>query len=77
MKDKQIFIKKSTQEIEPFLTQELERSLQYSGASKDKIENILFIIKPFIYDGISSNEIYKRAFAFSLLENIKPIAFPK
>lgn len=64
MKDKQIFIKKSTQEIEPFLTQELERSLQYRGASKDKIENILLIIKPFIYDGISSNEIYKRAFAF-------------
>lgn len=41
MKEKQIFIKKSTQEVEPFLTQELERSLQSSGASKDEIKKHL------------------------------------
>ena len=61
MKEKQLFIKKISKEIEPFSTQKLEHSLQSCGATKNEIETILIKIQPFIYDGISSNEIYKRA----------------
>ena len=64
MKEKPIFIKKSNKEVEPFLTHKLEQSLQRSGASKEDIENIISKIQPEIYDGISSNEIYKKAFAY-------------
>lgn len=64
MKQKPIFIKKNSIDVEPFSTQKLEHSLQRSGASKEDIENIISKIQPEIYDGISSNEIYKKAFAY-------------
>ena len=64
MKQKPIFIKKNSIDVEPFSTQKLEQSLQRSGASKEEIENIISKIQPEIYDGISSNEIYKKAFAY-------------
>ena len=64
MKQKPIFIKKNSIDVEPFSTQKLELSLQRSGASKEEIENIISKIQPEIYDGISSNEIYKKAFAY-------------
>ena len=64
MKQKPIFIKKNSIDVEPFSTQKLELSLQRSGASKEDIENIISKIQPEIYDGISSNEIYKKAFAY-------------
>ena len=64
MKEKPIFIKKSNKEVEPFLTHKLEHSLLRSGASEEEIENIISKIQPEIYDGISSNEIYKKAFAY-------------
>ena len=40
MKQKPIFIKKNSIDVEPFSTQKLEHSLQRSGASKEDIENI-------------------------------------
>ena len=64
MKQKPIFIKKNSIDVEPFSTQKLEHSLQRSGASKEDIENIISKIQPEIYDGISSNEIYKKVFAY-------------
>lgn len=64
MKEKPIFIKKSNKEVEPFLTHKLEQSLQHSGATKEEIENIISKIEPDIYDGISTNEIYKKAYAY-------------
>ena len=64
MKQKPIFIKKNSIDVEPFSTQKLEHSLQRSGASKEDIENIISKIQPEIYDGISSYEIYKKAFAY-------------
>lgn len=63
MNQKTIFIKKNSKESEPFSIQKLEQSLQRSGASKDEIETIISKINSAIYDGISSNEIYKKAFA--------------
>ena len=64
MKQKPIFIKKNSFDVEPFSTQKLEHSLLRSGASEEEIENIISKIQPEIYDGISSNEIYKKAFAY-------------
>ena len=64
MKQKPIFVKKNSIDVEPFSTLKLEQSLQRSGASKNEIENIISKIQPEIYDGISSNEIYKKAYAY-------------
>lgn len=64
MKQKQIFIKKNSFDVEPFSTQKLEHSLLRSGASEEEIENIISKIQTEIYDGISSNEIYKKVFAY-------------
>lgn len=64
MKEKPIFIKKNSFDVEPFSTQKLEHSLLRSGASKEEIENIISKIEPDIYDGISTNEIYKKAYAY-------------
>lgn len=61
--EKQIYIKKSNDEIELFSFEKLRQSLQSSGASKDVIETIINRIKPDINDGMSSNAIYKKAFA--------------
>ena len=63
MNQKTIKKKKNSKESEPFSIQKLEQSLQRSGASKDEIETIISKINSAIYDGISSNEIYKKAFA--------------
>lgn len=63
MKGKELFVKKSTEEIEPFSIQKLEQSLESCGTSKSEIETIVNKMQPYIYDGISSNEIYKKAFA--------------
>lgn len=61
--DRQIYIKKGNGEIELFSFDKLKNSLQSAGASKDVIDTILFEIQPVIYDGMSSNEIYRKAFA--------------
>ena len=64
MKQKPIFIKKNSIDVEPFSTQKLEHSLLRSGASEEEIENIISKIQTEIYDGISSIEIYKKVFAY-------------
>jgi hypothetical protein len=63
MKEDHIFVKKNSNEIEPFSIQKLKRSLQSCGATKGEVENIIYHIQPYIYDGISSKEIHKKAFA--------------
>ncbi|TYC14121.1 ATPase [Bizionia gelidisalsuginis] len=60
--EKEIYIKKSNGEIELFLFEKLKQSLQSTGASKAVISTIINKIKTDIYDGISSDEIYKKAF---------------
>ncbi|QFZ55719.1 ATPase [Oceanihabitans sp. IOP_32] len=61
--EKQIYIKKINDEIELFSFEKLRQSLKSTGASKDVIETIINRIQPDIYDGMSSNDIYKKAFA--------------
>ena len=63
MTEKQVFVKKSTKEIEPFSIQKLTQSLKSCGASNNEIDAIVNKMQPYIYDGISSNKIYKKAFS--------------
>ncbi|AUC81430.1 restriction endonuclease [Lacinutrix sp. Bg11-31] len=69
--EKQIYIKKGNDEMELFSFEKLKNSLQFTGASKDVVETIIDDIQPVIYDGMSSNKIYKKAFA--LLKNYNKV----
>ena len=62
MDDKIVVVKKISGDLEPFSVQKLSKSLKNSGASKDEIEKIVEAIQPELYDGISSNLIYRKAF---------------
>ncbi len=57
-----IKIKKATGEIVDFSTKKLRKSLEHSGANDQTIDKILDYIFQNIYDGITSNEIYKMAY---------------
>ena len=63
MNDKIINIRKHSGELEPFSFQKLENSLQKSGASLEMTHKIIEIIRPKLYDGISTKEIYSKAFS--------------
>lgn len=54
---------KSTGEKVKFSLQKLRGSLQRSGAGTKDIEHILNIVRDELYQGISTKEIYNRAFA--------------
>ncbi len=62
MNEPSIFIRKSSGELELFSFQKLKKSLERSGASDDVIHSIIKMLSPQLYDGISSKEIYKKAF---------------
>ncbi|MFV0570812.1 MAG: ATP cone domain-containing protein [Xanthomarina gelatinilytica] len=61
--ERQIFIQKSNGETELFKFEKLRQSLFSSGANKDTVDTILAKIQKEVYDGMSSNSIYKKAFA--------------
>ncbi len=61
--DKTIAIKKFNGEIEAFNVEKLKTSLRRSKASESEIDEITENILPTLYDGMSSKEIYKKAFA--------------
>lgn len=62
MDEKIVVVKKISGDLEPFSVQKLSRSLQNSGASNDEIEKIVNAVQPELYDGISSNLIYRKAY---------------
>lgn len=62
MPDKQIYIKKSNGETEPFSYEKLKGSLQSSGASEETVNSVVENMQFELYDGMSSNIIYKKAF---------------
>ncbi len=62
MDNKIVVVKKISGDLEPFSIQKLSKSLQNSGATKKEIEKIVEAVQPELYDGISSNLIYKKAF---------------
>jgi len=57
-----ILVKKSTEVTELFSVQKLKQSLLACHATEKEVETIINQIQPSIYDGISSDEIYKKAF---------------
>ena len=61
--EKQVYIKKSNDEMELFSFEKLKHSLLSTGTCKEVVETIVKRIQPDIYDGMPSNEIYKKAFA--------------
>jgi len=55
-------IQKYNGDYEVFSFQKLEDSLLKTGASTHKIERIIAELKPQLYDGIKSKEVYKKAY---------------
>jgi hypothetical protein len=64
-----ILIRKASGEEEPFRVNKLKQSLRNAGAEEEVIEKIAEDISSWIYDGISTQKIYSRA--FSLLKKKK------
>jgi hypothetical protein len=58
-----ILVKKASGDEEPFVMDKLERSLQNAGASTSAIEKILVNIEDWIFNGVTTKQIYSRAFS--------------
>jgi hypothetical protein len=71
--NKTLRITKSSGELVSFDINKLRASLQKSGAHFNVIESIVEIIQHELYPGISTREIYKRAFSL-LRKNSRPTA---
>lgn len=63
MKDNSIYILKSSGEKVKFSFEKLRNSLKRTGAEHNIVEDILHVVKDELYQGISTKEIYNRAFA--------------
>jgi len=68
-------VKKISGKIEQFSTQKLEESLKKSGATKQEVQTIIKIISPMIYNGISTDVIYEKA--FFLLKKLNKVSASK
>lgn len=68
---KEIKIIKSSGEKVNFSLDKLRNSLKHSGADHNQISEILKTVENELFDGISTNEIYNRAYA--LLKGKKPV----
>ena len=62
MSNNQTLIRKASGEKEPFSQQKLESSLKRAGADDMAISAIISEIKPWLYNGVSTKKIYKKAF---------------
>jgi len=71
MKPEDLQITKSSGEKVSFSIPKLRNSLYKSGADKETVEKIINIVRDELYQGISTREIYNRAFA--LLKKTKAI----
>ncbi|WP_298265124.1 restriction endonuclease [uncultured Lutibacter sp.] len=70
-----ISVKKSSGEIEPFEIQKLEESLKNCGASNQEVSTIIKSVHPMIYNNISSDVIYEKA--FFILKKINNVSASK
>lgn len=59
---KKIYLTKSTGEVAPFSVKKLRRSLQRAGAHPELVNDIVFEIQKGLYEGITTGEIYAKAF---------------
>jgi hypothetical protein len=71
MSDINVIIKKSSGDKAPFSLDKLRASLRRSGASKKDVQHIIDIVRDELYQGISTREIYNRA--FGLLKKKQPV----
>lgn len=62
MGQKEVWVQKASGETEPFSVEKLVGSLQKSGAGQEETEEVTEEILHWIYDGISTRQIYKKAF---------------
>ena len=62
MKHKDIWVQKASGESEPFSIEKLIGSLISSGADQEETEEVANDIKDWIFDGITTRQIYTRAF---------------
>ena len=62
MEEKQITIKKSSGNLEPFSSRKLKDSLRNCDVSSDEIDSIISQVIPQLYDGISSKEVHNKVF---------------
>ncbi|MFT0714816.1 ATP cone domain-containing protein [Flagellimonas lutimaris] len=63
METKQFHITKSSGEQVKFSMDKLQHSLQHSGASDDMVQEIVQRVQDELYQGITTREIYNRAYA--------------
>lgn len=56
-------VQKASGEKEPFSQEKLENSMKRAGASDDVIASVIEIITPWLHEGVTTKEIYKKAFA--------------
>ncbi len=74
MIDKKFNIQKSSGDSVAFDKNKLENSLKRSGADEDTIQIVINKISSYLYDGISTDEVYKIAFKLLLKERISSAA---
>ncbi|MBT8178677.1 MAG: ATPase [Flavobacteriaceae bacterium] len=72
MPENVIHIVKFSGESVPFKEEKLKQSLKRSGANPDLVQSILEQVKGELYEGITTKELYNRAYA--LLKKKKPIS---
>ncbi|KAA3642605.1 MAG: ATPase [Bacteroidetes bacterium] len=70
---KKTFIIKRSGEKETFSLKKLKESLKRCGASGKEIDKVIEAIKPMVYDGITTKEIYRKAFSI-LKKNSRTLA---
>lgn len=61
--DSTIIIKKASGDEEPFSSEKLERSLINAGAKSETIESIIEDINTWIFNGVTTKQIYRKAFS--------------
>ncbi|HEX4887043.1 MAG TPA: restriction endonuclease [Luteibaculaceae bacterium] len=68
-------IRKSSGKLDAFSMEKLRRSLQQSGATTEMLSRLCLELEAVLYDGITTKELYKKAFA--LLKKYKDPAAGK
>ncbi|MBT8280148.1 MAG: restriction endonuclease [Muriicola sp.] len=71
MEENSIEIRKSTGERVPFSSLKLSDSLHHSGADENTVRSIIEKVEEELYPGISTREIYNRAYA--MLKKKRPV----
>lgn len=62
MGQKEVWVQKASGETEPFSVDKLVGSLEKSGAGVEETEEVTAEILDWIYDGISTRQIYRKAY---------------